>query len=185
MKRLDGKVSVVTGGSLGIGAATCRRLADEGGKPDDRPVLLVLDRPEDLWTVTWHLLRIGYEVPAGWLAGGMAGWRTAGRELDFVPEWTVSRLDERRRADRELFILDVRQPGEWNSGHVPGAYHVPGGELIHRHGEVPRNRPVAVYCGSGYRSSVAVSLLKAEGHTDVHNVLGGFQAWNRLGLATE
>lgn len=151
----------------------------------ERPVVLVLDRPDDLWETTWHLLRIGYDVPAGWLAGGMMAWRIAGRELDFVPQWSVALLHERREADEALVVLDVRQPGEWQSGHVPGARHIPGGELMERHGEVPRDQPVAVYCGSGYRSSVAASLLKARGHGDVHNVLGGFTAWTKVDLPTE
>ena len=151
--------------------------------PADRPVLLVLDRPDDLWETTWHLLRIGYDVPAGWLAGGMMAWRVAGREIGFVPQWTVAELDERR--DDELTILDVRQPAEWQAGHVPGALHIPGGELLDRHDEVPKVRPVAVYCGSGFRSSVATSLLKAHGHEAVHNVLGGFAAWRARGLPVE
>jgi hydroxyacylglutathione hydrolase len=151
--------------------------------PADRPLLLVLDRPDDLWEATWHLLRIGYDLPMGWLAGGMMAWRTAGRDVGFVAQWTVGDL-EAHRGDKDLVILDVRQPGEWQQGHVPGARHIPGGELARRHGEVPEDRPVAVYCGSGYRSSVAASLLKAHGHQDVRNVLGGFAAWTARGLAT-
>lgn len=153
--------------------------------PADRPLLLVLDRPDDLWEVTWHLLRIGYEVPRGWLAGGMMDWRTAGRPIGFLPQWTAGDLDAERRGAKGLVILDVRQPGEWRSGHVPGARHIPGGELIDRWREVPKDRPVAVYCGSGYRSSVAASLLKAHGYSEVYNTLGGFAAWKNLGLPTE
>lgn len=152
--------------------------------PADASVLLVLDRPEDLWEATWHLLRIGYDVPIGWLAGGMMGWRTAGRAIEFVPQWTVRELDAARRDDARLVILDVRQPSEWQQGHIPGARHIPGGELVSRLAEVPRDRTVAVYCGSGYRSSVAASLIRSNGHQDIRNVLGGFAAWKALGLAT-
>ncbi len=171
---VPGSLNVGLGGAFPTWAGSILR--------DDRPLLLVLDRPDDLWTVTWHLLRIGYEVPSGWLAGGIAAWRVAGRELGFVSAWSVVHLDERRRGDRNLFVLDVRQPAEWSGGHIPGAYHIPGGELINRHEEVPHGRPIAVYCGSGYRSAAAVSLLKAEGHEEIHNVLGGFQAWTQRGL---
>jgi hydroxyacylglutathione hydrolase len=153
--------------------------------PADRPLLLVLDRPEDLLEVTWHLLRIGYDVPQGWLAGGMMAWRVAGREIDFIAQWTVGDLRERQEKDEKLVILDVRQPAEWQGGHVPRARHIPGGELIDRHDELPKDRPVAVYCGSGYRSSVAASLLKAEGRDEVYNVLGGFAAWRKRGFPSE
>lgn len=153
--------------------------------PVDRRLLLVVDRAEDLLEVTWHLLRIGYEIPLGWLAGGMMEWRVAGREIDFIPQWTVGDLRERQDRDKTLVVLDVRQPAEWRGGHVPRARHIPGGELIDRHEELPRDRAVAVYCGSGYRSSVAASLLKAEGHPEVYNVLGGFTAWRQRDLPTE
>ena len=64
------------------------------------------------------------------------------------------------RLDRdETDLLDVRQPAEWAGGHVPGAVHVTGAELPGRVGKVPDTRPLAVMCGSGYRSSVAASLL--------------------------
>lgn len=153
--------------------------------PPDRPVLLVLDRPDDLWDACWHLLRIGYELPDGWLAGGMMAWRVAGRGLERVAQWTVDELEERRTADVGLYVLDVRQPREWQDGHVPDAHHISGGELSQRLDELPDRRPIAVYCGSGYRSSIACSLIKAAGHERVFNVLGGFTAWQARDLPVE
>lgn len=153
--------------------------------PVETPILLVLERPGELWEVAWHLLRIGYDLPFGWLAGGMSAWRTSGRELDFIPQWSVIELDKRMRTERDLLVLDVRQPAEWHNGHVPGARHISGGELPERSQEVPDDRPVAVYCGSGYRSSVATSLLRRSGHSQIFNVLGGFSAWMSRNLPVE
>lgn len=140
----------------------------------DRPILLVLERPGDLWEVCRQLLRIGYDLPVGWLAGGMTAWRTAGQPLAFVRQWSV---DELHRQQSGVWLLDVRQPAEWQQGHIAGAQHITGAELPARLDEVPRERPIAVYCGSGYRSSVAVSLLKQAGREQVVNILGGFSAW--------
>lgn len=153
--------------------------------PVDRPVLLVLDRPADLQEITWHLLRIGYDLPAGWLAGGIMAWRVAGRDVEGVAQWTVDELRERMAADSDLYVLDVRQPGEWQAGHVPGAQHISGAALVDRIDEVPKDRAIAVYCGSGYRSSVGCSVLKAAGRTCVNNVLGGFTAWRTRNLPVE
>jgi hydroxyacylglutathione hydrolase len=152
--------------------------------PPDVPVLLVLERPGDLWEVCWQLLRIGYELPRGWLADGMRAWRTAAMPISVLPQWTVWELQRAREQQRKLFVLDVRQPQEWSAGHIPGAVHITGAELPARIGEVPRDRPVATICGSGYRSSVAASLLQAHGYREVHNVLGGMTAWRveQLGL---
>jgi hydroxyacylglutathione hydrolase len=172
-------------GALNVGLGSAFPTWAGSVLPADRPLLLVLDRPGDLWEAAWHLLRIGYEVPAGWLAGGMMAWRTAGWPFARLVQWTVDELEARRGAEADLMVLDVRQPAEWQGGHVPGACHIPGGEMLERHGEVPRDRPVAVYCGSGYRSSVAASLLMAHGHDQVRNVLGGFAAWQARGLPVE
>lgn len=152
--------------------------------PDQADVVLVLDRPEQLWDTTWQLLRIGYPPPRGWLRGGMTAWRTAARPVESTPQITVHEL--KARLDRgEVDLLDVRQPDEWSAGHVPGAVHITGAELPDRHGELTGTRPVAVTCGSGYRSSVAASLLAHHGHRDVVNVTGGMAAWNNAGYPTE
>lgn len=168
-------------GSLNVGLGSSFPTWAGSVLPPDHPVLLVVDDPSDLSDATWHLLRIGYDVPMGWLAGGIMAWRTSGRPLSFLTQWTVDILRRELDASSDLLVLDVRQPAEWASGRVPGALHLPAGQLLERHGEVPRDRPVAVYCGSGFRSSVAASFLEANGHEDLRNVLGGFAAWSAAG----
>lgn len=150
--------------------------------PDETRILLVLDGPDDLWEATWQLLRIGYAIPIGWLAGGMLAWRSAAKPLADTSKVTVDQLKERLG---EVHVLDVRQPAEWAAGHIPGAQFITGAELPERYDEVPKDRPVVVICGSGYRSSAAGSLLKSLGHGDIINVLGGMSAWYAAGYETE
>ncbi|MEW6297924.1 MAG: MBL fold metallo-hydrolase [Thermodesulfobacteriota bacterium] len=169
-------------GALNVGAGAMFATWAGTVLPPETPYLLVLDHAVDLWDLCWQLLRIGYALPQGWLAGGMWAWRTAAKEIAFLPQWTVGELHRQRERDRTLFILDVRQPQEWMAGHIPHATHITGAALPARSDEVPRDRPVAVICGSGYRSSVCASLLQSRGHRQVVNILGGMDAWRRAGL---
>ena len=145
----------------------------------DVGILLVLEEPDDLMDATWQLLRICYDRPIGWLAGGMVGYRTTGRSLDRLPTMTVAEAADRLD---ELEVLDVRQPGEWSAFHAPDVRFITGAELPDRLDEVPRDRQVLVACGSGYRSSVAASLLARTGHDNVINLIGGMAAWKNAGL---
>jgi len=169
-------------GALNVGAGSSFPTWAGTVLPPDSPYLLVLERAEDLWDVCWDLLRIGYDLPQGWLAGGMMAWRTAAKPMKMMTEWTVWDLQERIGSERDLVVLDVRQPQEWADGHIEGALHITGAELPQRVGEVPKDRRVAVICGSGYRSSVASSVLAHNGHKNIANVLGGMSAWKRAGL---
>jgi hydroxyacylglutathione hydrolase len=172
-------------GALNVGAGTSFSTWAGTVLPEDAQTLLVVEDARELTELCWQLLRIGYPMPWGWLAGGMKAWRTSGREIELMPQWTVR--DLRREVDRErdLLVLDVRQPAEWSEGHIPGALHISGGELPGRVTEVDRERRVAVICGSGYRSSVSASLLKHHGHDQVFNVLGGMTAWKNAGFDLE
>lgn len=127
---------------------------------------------------------LGYELPQGWLAGGMHEWRTAALPLQTIAQWTVWELDAARKRMPELLVLDVRQPQEWRDGHIEGARYITGAELLRRMHEVPKDQPVAVICGSGYRSSVSASLLAHYGYQNLKNVLGGMTAWRKAGLPT-
>lgn len=149
--------------------------------PEDAAVALVLDSPADLWTAVWELLRIGYDLPVGWLAGGMLAWRTGAREVRRLPQIGVEELRSRLDAG-DIDLLDVRQPVEWAEGHAPGATFITGAELPTRLQEASSStKPLAVTCGSGYRSSVAASLLAREGR-EVLNTIGGMSAWKAAGL---
>ena len=78
---------------------------------------------------------------------------------------------------------DVRSDQEWQSGHIEGAIHVMGGFLQDRLSEVPDgDRPVAVVCGRGNRSTVAASVLERAGFRHVVNVTGGMDAWRQANL---
>jgi len=149
--------------------------------PDGARVLLVLESPEDLWDATWQLLRIGYDLPVGWLSGGMNAWRNSARSVATMPVVTVHEL--RARLAEGLHLLDVRQPAEWSSRRIAEADFITAAEIPERAGEVT-GEPVAVVCGGGYRSSVVASLLAREGHEDVEVVLGGMAAWNAAGYPT-
>ena len=153
--------------------------------PYDRPILIVPDDHADVPEVVTHLLRVGFDDVQGYLEGGLEDWESHGYELGRLRTASVHDLAASLKpgADRP-FVLDVRTDAEWRAGHIEGALHIHGGTLEDRFAEVPRDRPVAVVCGTGYRASIASSFLKREGYEDVVNVLGGMSAWKAAGLPT-
>ena len=76
-------------------------------------------------------------------------------------------------------LVDIRNPGETAGGTIPGARTIPLPELPRRLGELDEGAPVIVYCAGAWRSSVAASLLRANGFADVSDILGGYNAWRQ------
>jgi hydroxyacylglutathione hydrolase len=113
----------------------------------------------------------------------MQSWIETGFEQAHLPQESVRELADRLQEDG--IVLDVRSEAEWNSGHISGAVHLPGGHLPERVDEVPAGRPVHVICGSGYRSSIAASVLARSGRQNIINVVGGMAAWNAQKLPTD
>ena len=138
--------------------------------PYDRPILLIAEQPSQVEEIIIHLVRVGFDDVQGYLEGGMDAWETAG--LPLVTLSTISVHDLKLKLDQKksLTVLDVRTESEWNEGHIDGAIHVHGGKLQEHFEEVPRDKPVAVVCGSGYRASIAASFLQRSGFDDVSNV---------------
>jgi rhodanese-related sulfurtransferase len=77
-----------------------------------------------------------------------------------------------------VVLLDVREPNEWNLGHIPGAIHLPRGQLeSHIEALVPRDRSIIVYCAAGNRSALAADTLQQMGYARVSSLAGGWRAW--------
>lgn len=81
----------------------------------------------------------------------------------------------------EFQLLDVREPQEWDSGHIADAAHIPMGQLAERLAELDPARPVLAICRSGQRSGRATSWLLEQGY-EAHNLEGGLLAWHAEGL---
>lgn len=84
--------------------------------------------------------------------------------------------------DTHAIILDVREPAEFGTGHLPNARNIPLGELDKRAAELPSGKPVLICCATGARSGKAASVLKAAGREQVFNLDGGLQSWRQAGL---
>lgn len=92
---------------------------------------------------------------------------------------------EQLRQRDDVFILDVREDYEFDSGHIPGATLVPLGQIPSRLDEVPRDKTVIAVCRSGNRSGQATNFLRQQGFDNVHNMTGGMNAWSRAGYQIE
>jgi rhodanese-related sulfurtransferase len=103
--------------------------------------------------------------------------------FDAVP--TVSAREAAARfEDRRLALIDVREPEEWEAGRIPGAIHIPLGELGERWEEVQAAMPVAFVCRSGARSALATQVAVGTG-LEAANLEGGMQSWAAAGLPME
>jgi phage shock protein E len=117
------------------------------------------------------------------LLSTMAGCGAAGTAQDYS-NVTVAELHTRmlQTGASPFLLVDVRTPAEYGAGHIRGALLLPVDTLAGRLAEIPKDRPVYVYCQAGARSSRAASLLTKHGYTQINNVQGGIAAWQQAGF---
>ncbi|HQX48316.1 MAG TPA: MBL fold metallo-hydrolase [Planctomycetaceae bacterium] len=151
----------------------------------EQRLLLIIDDNKDVERIQRLIVRTGHSKFAGYLAGSMKAWEVAGLPLERTEQVTVDQLAEMQSNDSGLTILDVRSPDEWESGHVPDAVHHFLADMRDRITGLDKAGRYAVYCESGYRASIAASLMQARGFTDVCNVPGSWSAWKALGYDVE
>src|SRR5207244_8201034 len=169
-------------GALNIGGSPILSIWAGWMLNPDKPILLVLESDDDLERTVQLFVRTGYTKFAGYLTGGMRAWDAAGFPLERIGQMSVHELNERKCS---LQVLDVRSPGEWEEGIVRGARDLFVPELRNRANELDRNEPTAVYCGSGYRASIATSNLKPPAFKELWNVPGSWEAWKKAKLPVE
>jgi hydroxyacylglutathione hydrolase len=138
--------------------------------PGEKAIVLVVASAEDAKRARLELARIGFDNLLGYIRA------SALTTKESLPQMSVQELKATLQHDGPL-VLDVRTPNEWKSNHIEGARHVPLAAFGKKTPDLPNDRKIAVICGSGYRSSVASSLLKARGYKEVANVAGGMQAF--------
>jgi rhodanese-related sulfurtransferase len=103
-----------------------------------------------------------------------------------VREVSVDDAMKAYEQDDKTVFLDVREPGEWNLGRIPGAVFIPRGQLERDvEGRVPRDARVIVYCASGNRSAFAAETLTQMGYTDVASLSAGWKGWAMAGGPVE
>lgn len=83
---------------------------------------------------------------------------------------------------KSVYLLDVRTPEEFRQGRIQGAVLIPINEVERRIGEIPRNRPIVVYCAVGSRSGLVAGFLSQKGYGEVYNVTDGIVGWYRNGF---
>jgi hydroxyacylglutathione hydrolase len=145
----------------------------------ERPLLLVGD-PGDEERVVRHLVRLGFDRIAGRLVDGMLSWHRAGLASASIRMVTVQELCAALDEDREPWILDVRSAEEVAAQAIPDAQHIHIKEFPARSHQVPTDRTVYIFCGSGIRSAIVASLLRREGWRNLVVVLGGLAGWSSV-----
>lgn len=171
---VKGSLNIGLGGQFASWAGTLIEIGN--------PVILIADDQNSVDEGVTRLARVGIESVIGYLDGGIAGWSIAGYEVVQSPVITVQDLNSELIAGQDLIVVDVRRPGEYEAGHVPSAINIPLSELAKRIAEIPEGHPLAIICASGYRSSIAKSILERYGSPTLMNVLGGTAAWKNAGF---
>lgn len=166
-------------GSINIGLAG--RYAEFAGSilPSDVDIVLIVDDGFETEAKN-RLARIGFDRVVGFLEAPLEAMGANPGKVHQASRLTVPEFNGRRSDIAGLQIVDVRNPGEVEAGLIDGAVVIPVGQLPGRVEELDPEVPTVVYCAGGYRSSVAASVLREAGFSDVSDVIGGYGAWAEL-----
>ncbi|WP_080059129.1 MBL fold metallo-hydrolase [Spirosoma aerolatum] len=145
-----------------------------------QPILLIAPEGKEEEAVL-RLARVGYDNCIGYLLGGFASWQAENRAVDTITFVTADTFVERYEKNPDLPILDVRRKSEFESEHIVGAENLPLDYLNDNMARIDRRKTYYVHCAGGYRSMVAISILKARGFTNLIDVAGGFAAIKKTG----
>lgn len=188
--RADGAVAVDARGPQEFAAGHLRgainvpadgRFAEQAGavlEPGRRIVVIAPDDREE--EVVTRLARVGLDQVAGYLPNPEDVLATMADEVTAASRVTASQLRDALAGARPPLVIDVRAATERENGAIDDSAHIALNELTARLGEIPGDRALVLHCAGGHRSSIAASLLRHHGFTDVSDLLGGYGAWQVL-----
>lgn len=140
----------------------------------EKPVFFIAYQ-NDVMTVLNALLSIGVDDIPGYFTAEVLADATA----------TLSIITPQQAQQDNMTLLDVRNQSEYNSLRIPGAIHIPMGDIPAQVDSLPRDEPLAVFCETGIRSQIVASLLKSYGFEQVATINGGIVAWSTAGLTID
>jgi hydroxyacylglutathione hydrolase len=151
--------------------------------PADGEILLIADNDAAVPEAATWLRRVGFDRVTGYLDGGMLAWSSAGLPTEHVPQLSPPEFHQEVASNSSIIVVDARSRQEFEAMHIPGAKNIPAPEMRTRHAELPKDKTIAVICGTGIRSSLAASILLRHGIKDVINVAGGMSGYAAAGFA--
>ena len=149
---------------------------------DSDKTIVIISSPGLEEEAVMRLGRIGFDYIAGYLEGGMEALLTRPDILRRTERITAQSLSEMISSNDPPQILDVRRPGEWKLSSIEGSVNIPLNHLNERYEEIANDKELVVHCASGYRSSIAISLLEKNNFTNVSDLVGGISAWEAANL---
>ncbi len=146
----------------------------------NQPIILVVDEGREEEVIT-RLSRVGYDNTLGYLKGGIAAWKAAGKEIDTITSVGPDVLKGKLETE-EINVLDVRKPGEYLAEHIEKAKNTPLDFINTEMNRINKDTEYYIHCAGGYRSVIFSSILKSRGFDKVINVAGGFNAIVKEGI---
>jgi hydroxyacylglutathione hydrolase len=137
--------------------------------------IILIAEPDKVEEAITRLSRVGYDQVLGFLEGGFESWEKAGKDTSSIPSVSAKDFVEKLQKDREINIIDVRKPSEYETAHIPRAQNVPLAEINEHMATFKPNNEYFIHCAGGYRSMIGASILAARG-IEVVDVQGGYGA---------
>lgn len=145
----------------------------------NKPLVLITEEGKENEAVL-RLARVGYENVSGYLKGGILAWKNAGKPMETIEG--INPIEFIKTISLDNKIIDVRNPGEWETGIIDGARLISLNNLEKELSLLDRSQLYYIHCAGGYRSMMASSLMKKHGFTKITNVRGGINKLKEAGL---
>jgi rhodanese-related sulfurtransferase len=153
--------------------------------PPGKNILLVANNLEQVNEAAILLRRVGFDSVLGYLDGGMFDWVTMGFPTEHIGQLSVEDFHSMTVSDRNMTLVDVRSPNEYQQWHIDGARNIPVPDLRTRYGDLNQKDLTVLICSTGIRSSLGASILKQHEFENIFHVAGGMAGLNAAGYGAE